>query len=157
MSFESSRTTGNGWPQDSNAGNKDDQNAQSRVDALKGDVGNAIERGRSGIAESAHAAGDSLTTEVAKLRTDMAAIQQTLSKFASRAGGEAVKAAQDVGSAVASQIGDVAGEMVSATKEQAKTFASELENMARRNPLGTIGATLLVGVIIGMITRGSKA
>jgi hypothetical protein len=35
-----------------------------------------------------------------------------------------------------------------------KTFASEVETMTRRNPLGAIGATLLVGVIIGMMSRG---
>ena len=38
--------------------------------------------------------------------------------------------------------------------QQVKTFASEMENMARKNPLGTIGATLLVGVVIGMMSRG---
>jgi hypothetical protein len=36
----------------------------------------------------------------------------------------------------------------------AKTLASELEGMARRNPLGTIAGALLVGVIIGMMSRG---
>jgi ElaB/YqjD/DUF883 family membrane-anchored ribosome-binding protein len=57
---------------------------------------------------------------------------------------------QDVGSAVASQVGDAA----STAKEQIKTVASEIETMTRRNPLGAIGATLLVGVIIGMMSRG---
>jgi ElaB/YqjD/DUF883 family membrane-anchored ribosome-binding protein len=156
MSSESSNTPGTGWPQSGGA-SKVNQAPQSRTDALKTDVGNALERGRSGIADSAQAAGDSLSSDVAKLRADIAAIQQTMSKFASQAGGEAVKTAQSVGSAVASQIGDVATEMASATKEQAKTFASELENMARKNPLGTIGATLLVGVIIGMMSRGGRA
>jgi hypothetical protein len=33
-------------------------------------------------------------------------------------------------------------------------LVSELEGMARRNPLGTIAGALLVGVIIGMISRG---
>ena len=32
-----------------------------------------------------------------------------------------------------------------------------MENMARKNPLGTIGATLLVGVVIGMMSRGGRA
>jgi ElaB/YqjD/DUF883 family membrane-anchored ribosome-binding protein len=38
--------------------------------------------------------------------------------------------------------------------EQAKTFAAELEGMARRNPLGTIAGAVLVGVVIGMMSRG---
>ena len=42
----------------------------------------------------------------------------------------------------------------SGAKEQAKTFASELENMGRRNPLGAMAAALMVGVLIGLIGRG---
>ena len=109
---------------------------------------------------SAHAAGDSLSQDVAKLREDMAAIQQTLTKFANEAGGEAIKTAQSVGSTVASHVSEAAGDVAAGAKdvaasaaEHAKTFASELEGMARRNPLGTIGATLLVGIVIGMMSR----
>jgi ElaB/YqjD/DUF883 family membrane-anchored ribosome-binding protein len=46
--------------------------------------------------------------------------------------------------------------MASSAKEQAKTLVSKVENMARRNPLGTIGATLLAGVVIGMMSRGGR-
>ena len=62
---------------------------------------------------------------------------------------------------VASQVGsttsgvtDAGSVLASAAKEHAKTLASELEGMARRNPLGTIAGALLVGVIIGMMSRG---
>jgi ElaB/YqjD/DUF883 family membrane-anchored ribosome-binding protein len=153
MSAESSSFPGNSRPQQNSLGAT---GTSGRVDALKDDVANALDRGRANIAASASAAGDSLTADVAKLREDMAAIQQTLSKLAASAGGEAVKTAQSVGSAVASQVGDVASEMASTAKEQAKTLLSEVESMARRNPLGTVGATLLVGVIIGMMSRGGR-
>jgi ElaB/YqjD/DUF883 family membrane-anchored ribosome-binding protein len=153
MSFENSSFSGNARPQQNSLGAT---GTSSRVDALKDNVADALDRGRSGIAASAGTAGDSLSTEVAKLREDMAAIQQTLSKFATSAGSEAFKTAQNVGSAVASQVGDVASEMASSAKEQAKTLVSEVENMARRNPLGTVGATLLVGIIIGMMSRGGR-
>ena len=59
-----------------------------------------------------------------------------------------------VSGAVASEVGEVASDFVEAGKEQVKTFASELEDMARRNPLGTLAGTLLVGVVIGLMTRG---
>ena len=66
-----------------------------------------------------------------------------------------------MGQTVASQVGTVAGgvagagsELASSAKEHAKTLASELEAMARRNPLGTIAGALLVGVIIGIMSRG---
>jgi hypothetical protein len=44
--------------------------------------------------------------------------------------------------------------MASTAKEQVKTFASELEAMARKNPLGTIAGTLVAGIVIGMMSRG---
>jgi ElaB/YqjD/DUF883 family membrane-anchored ribosome-binding protein len=150
-------STGNNWSPSGSAIGKTPQNVQGRVDALKDKVGDALDKGKSGITDSVHAAGDSLSTDVAKLRQDITAIQQTLSKFASEAGGEAFKTAQNVGSAVASQVGDAATEMASAAKAQAKSIASEVESMARNNPLGTIGVTLLLGVIIGMISRGGRA
>jgi len=154
MSFETTRTPGTARPQDT--ANNGNPTAQARVDTLKSDVGNALERGRSGIADSAQTAGTDLASDLGKLRADIASIQQTMANFVSQAGGEAARTAQSVGSTVASQIGGVASDMASATTAQAKTFASELENMARRNPLGTIGVTLLAGVIIGMISRGGK-
>jgi ElaB/YqjD/DUF883 family membrane-anchored ribosome-binding protein len=157
MSFEDSRTQNAARPQVGGTTSLASQAAQSRVDTLKSDVGNALERGRSGIADSAQAAGTDLASDVSKLRADIASIQQTMSTFLSQAGGEAARTAQTVGSAVASQIGGVASDMATATTAQVKTFASEMENMARKNPLGTIGVTLLAGIIIGMISRGGKS
>ena len=68
---------------------------------------------------------------------------------------------RNVSQTVASQIGsttsdmmDTGSDLASSAKERAKTFASELESMARRNPLGTIAGALLVGVVIGMMSRG---
>jgi hypothetical protein len=66
-----------------------------------------------------------------------------------------------VSQTVASQIGsttsgivDTGTDLASSAREHAKTFASELEGMARRNPLGTIAGALLVGMVIGMMSRG---
>ena len=75
--------------------------------------------------------------------------------------GETANAIRDIGESVAAQVGtaasglaDKSSELASSAKAQAKTFASELEAMARRNPLGTIAGALLVGVVIGMMSRG---
>jgi hypothetical protein len=43
----------------------------------------------------------------------------------------------------------------STATEQAKTFASELESIARRNPIGAIAGAVLVGVLIGVLGRRS--
>ena len=75
--------------------------------------------------------------------------------------GDAAKVIRDIGETVAAQVGTTAGgladkgsELAGSAKAQVKTFASELEAMARRNPLGTIAGALLVGVVIGMMSRG---
>ena len=67
-----------------------------------------------------------------------------------------MRTAQNIGSTVADQVTDYASNAASSVQAQAKTFASELETMARRNPLGTIGGTLIVGIVIGMLSRGGR-
>jgi ElaB/YqjD/DUF883 family membrane-anchored ribosome-binding protein len=138
--------------------------ARAQADQLKDRVGDALDRGRSGMADSTYAARESLTEDMDKLRSDMASIKDTLTRFMSEAGTEAGRTARNVGSAVASQVGTAASglaeagaEMASSAKEQAKTFASELENMARKNPLGALAGAVLVGVVIGMMSRGGRS
>lgn len=145
--------------------NPDSSNAASLhaspVDGLLKDaVGDALQRGKAGIAEFAAGVRDSLAVDLTKLRVDIAGMQETVSKFASQAGGEAARAARDVGQAVASQAGCAASEiadagvdMAATATRQGKTMASELENIVRRNPVGTVAGALLAGVLIGAFWR----
>jgi ElaB/YqjD/DUF883 family membrane-anchored ribosome-binding protein len=98
---------------------------------------------------------------LSELRQDMASLKNTLSRFASQAGDEAAKTVRGASETLASQVGsaasgvaDMGSDLASSAKEHAKTFASELEGMARRNPLGTIAGALVVGVVIGLMSRG---
>src|SRR5262245_18148633 len=98
---------------------------------------------------------------LSELRQDMASLKSTLSRFASQAGDEAAKSVRGASQTLASQVGsaasgvaDMSSDLASTAKEHAKTFASELEGMARRNPLGTIAGALVVGVVIGLMSRG---
>jgi hypothetical protein len=137
------------------------QTPQNSAEALKNDTGDAIERGRSNIADSAHAAGDNLAQDLARLRADMAKMQQTLSAFVSEIGSETARTMGGVSHSVVKEVGaaastlaDAGAELAGSAKDQAKTFASELEAAARKNPLGTLAAALLAGIVIGMMTRG---
>src|SRR5262245_14659087 len=120
-----------------------------------------ISRSTPGQVEPEHVAPDGLSAEMSNLRRDVTSRKDTFARLASKVGGEVAKTAggmsqpstPQVGSAT-SGVADAGSELASATKEHAKTFASELEGMARRNPLGTIAGALLVGVIIGMMSRG---
>jgi ElaB/YqjD/DUF883 family membrane-anchored ribosome-binding protein len=95
------------------------------------------------------------------LQRDVASLKDTIARLASQASGEAAKTVRSVSQSVASQVGsaasgvaDAGSDLASQATQHAKTFASELEGMARRNPLGTIAGALLVGVIVGMMSRG---
>jgi ElaB/YqjD/DUF883 family membrane-anchored ribosome-binding protein len=92
-------------------------------------------------------------------RTSMASRTRS-QNLISQVSSEAAKSAREVTSSVADQVGSVAtiyadkgAEMTSAASEQAKTVATELEGMARRNPLGTIAGAVLIGVFIGLLGR----
>jgi len=98
---------------------------------------------------------------LSELRQDMASLKSTLSRFASQAGDEAAKTVRGASQTLASQVGsaasgvaDMSSDLATTAKEHAKTFASELEGMAKRNPLGTIAGALVVGVVIGLMSRG---
>ena len=94
---------------------------------------------------------------LAELRREFASLKDHVARFAAQAGGEAAKSIRGVGQNVAEQVGgatDAGADLMSSATEQAKTFAAELEGMARRNPLGTIAGAVLVGVVIGMMSRG---
>ena len=104
---------------------------------------------------------DDLGETLSQLSRDVASLKNTFALLASQAGGEAAKTMRNMSDAVASHVGDAASGvadtgsgLATSAKQQAKTFASELEAMARRNPLGTIAGTLVVGVIVGMMSRG---
>jgi ElaB/YqjD/DUF883 family membrane-anchored ribosome-binding protein len=131
-----------------------------RATDLKDSVVDALHDGGAGLSDSAETARQNLAQDIERLRSDLASVSGTLSKFISESGGEAARTASKVGEAFAAQMGaaasDAAGagaDMASAASGQVKTFASELEAMARRQPLGSLVGALAVGVIIGMLSR----
>jgi len=87
---------------------------------------------------------------LAELRREFASLKDHVARFASQATGEVAKS---IGGAGSSATG-AGSDLVSNATEQAKTFAAELEGMARRNPLGTVAGAVLVGIVIGMMSRG---
>ncbi len=125
-------------------------------------ISDSVARGKEAIGAVADEAMSSAGSDLQSLRNDLNSLKDTVAKFASQAGSEAAKSAREVTSNVAGQVGgaasDLAGkgaEMASAATDQAKSFVSELENMARRNPLGAIAGAVVVGVLIGLMGRRS--
>jgi ElaB/YqjD/DUF883 family membrane-anchored ribosome-binding protein len=65
--------------------------------------------------------------------------------------------AVDRGQAAVSQAGAAANEMAETATHQMKTFASELQAMTQRNPLGTLAGAVMAGVLIGLFMRNRSA
>ena len=125
-------------------------------------VSDSVNRGKDAIAGAATDAANSAGSDLQAIRNDINNLKDTLSRFMSQAGNEAVKSARQVTSNIAGQVGDVASdlanrgsELASSAGDQAKTFAAELESMARRNPLGALAGAVAVGVLIGIMGRRS--
>jgi len=124
----------------------------SAADSLRDNIGDAVDRAKTDLSQSAEAARQAFGDDLSRLKADIMQLQKTVAAFASEAGGTTASTVKDVGQAV----GAAASEAATAATDQAKTFASELEGMARRNPLGTLAGTLLVGVVLGMMTRNKS-
>jgi ElaB/YqjD/DUF883 family membrane-anchored ribosome-binding protein len=121
----------------------------------------AARSGATGAAAPVDAARDSLSEDVNRLRADFVSLKDSFTRLLSQVGGEAAKSVRSARESVASQVGstasgiaDAGSELAASARAQDKTLASELEGMARRNPLGTLAGALVVGIIIGMMSRG---
>jgi ElaB/YqjD/DUF883 family membrane-anchored ribosome-binding protein len=113
----------------------------------------ALNRGKEGIGNAASSLASNASNDLDGLRKELNSLKETVTKFISQAGDVSSSVAAKVGSA-ASNVAESGGNLASTATEQAKSLASELEGMGRRNPLGAMAAALLVGVMIGVISRG---
>jgi len=125
-------------------------------------ISESVARGKEAIGATAAEAMNSAGSDLQSLRTDLNSLKDTLARFMAHAGSEAAKSAREVTSNVAGQVGGVAGdladkgvEMASTAADRAKSFGSELENMARRNPIGALAGAVVIGVLIGLMGRRS--
>jgi ElaB/YqjD/DUF883 family membrane-anchored ribosome-binding protein len=125
-------------------------------------VSDTLNRGKDAVAAAANDAVDSSGSDVQAIRNDLNNLKDTLSRFMSQASNEAVKTARQVTSNVVGQVSDVASDLAdrgsqyaSSASDQAKSFATELESMARRNPLGALAGAVAIGVLIGVMGRRS--
>jgi ElaB/YqjD/DUF883 family membrane-anchored ribosome-binding protein len=123
---------------------------------LAGSAASAVNRGKEAVGTAASEAMDAGKDELKSLQRDMSDLKDTVAKFIERAGNETAKSAREIAGqvgATASGLAEKGANAASAATDQAKTFATEFENMARRNPLGVFAGVLLAGVLIGMMGR----
>jgi len=82
---------------------------------------------------------DDFAANLEKLTEDVANLRDTVSELA-----------RTVASEVGSAAGGIGSEVASSARAQASSVINQLEDTARRNPLGTIAGALLVGMFIGL-------
>lgn len=125
-------------------------------------ISDTAARGRDAVGAAANEAANTAGTDLQSLQIDLNRLKDTVTQFMSEAADQATKSARDMSSNVADRVSDVAGEvaqrgsvMASTATNQAKSLASELEAMARRNPIGALAGAVMVGIMIGMLGRRS--
>ena len=105
----------------------------------------SLTRTKEAIGSAASEAVDSAGSDLDALVRDLNGLKDTLATFLSKAGNEAMRSARDVSSGLADQ----GASMAAAVAEGGKSLTAELESMVRRNPLTSIAAAFVVGIILG--------
>lgn len=122
-------------------------------------VGNAFTRGKENVSSAANSATSDAASQLEQLRADFNSLKEMVARLASQAGGEATRLrdmAHSGASQAAADVTKAGANLASSAADQAKTLASELEDVGRRNPLGAMAAALAVGLLVGMIGRGGR-
>jgi ElaB/YqjD/DUF883 family membrane-anchored ribosome-binding protein len=130
----------------------------SKGDNLRESVASSISRGKEAVSTAASDAMDTAGADLKALQSDLSDLKETVAKLISRASNETTKSAREIAGQVSTAASDIAekgGNVASAATDQVKTLVTELENIARRNPLGALAGAVVVGVLIGMMGRRS--
>ena len=111
-----------------------------QAEAAAGRIGDHVQRARENISDAAAAGRDDIAADLRRLSADVAHLRDTVAELAKTMAAEVGEAATDIGEDIAS-----------AAKDQAKTLLSEVEAVARRNPLGVLIGAFGIGLLIGMM------
>jgi ElaB/YqjD/DUF883 family membrane-anchored ribosome-binding protein len=129
---------------------------QARDNGLRESISSSVNRGKEAVSADASHAMETAGADLKSLQRDLSDLKETVAKLVSRATDDAAKSAREIAAQVGTAASDLAergANVASAATDQAKTLVTELENTARRNPLGALAGALVVGVLIGMIER----
>jgi ElaB/YqjD/DUF883 family membrane-anchored ribosome-binding protein len=130
----------------------------SKADSLQESIASSISRGKEAVSAAASDARNAAEADLKALQSDLRDLKETVAKLVSRAGDEATKSAREIAAQVstaASDLTEKGANVASVATDQAKTLVTELENIARRNPLGALAGAVVVGVLIGIVGRRS--
>jgi hypothetical protein len=111
-----------------------------QAEAAAGRIGDHVQRARENISDAAATGRDDIAADLRRLSADVAHLRDTVAELAKTMAAEVGEAATDIGEDIAS-----------AAKDQARTLLSDVEAVARRNPLGILIGAFGLGLLIGMM------
>jgi ElaB/YqjD/DUF883 family membrane-anchored ribosome-binding protein len=119
-------------------------------------VASSINHGKEAVTTAAQEAVDAGGAALKTLQRDLSDLKETVEKLISQASNETARSARGVAGQVRTAASDIAergAHVASTATDQAKTLVTELENIARRNPLGALAGGVFVGILIGIMGR----
>lgn len=143
---------------------KDDATPGERIgDIASAQAEKAVDEVKKGAEEIRAAAGDAaddVSDDLRQLREDIAKLSETVALIATSRGSaaasavsEGVRAVRDNVYATAADAGRAGADIAGSAKQHATSFACDVEDTVRRNPLGAVLTSLGVGILIGMMSR----
>jgi ElaB/YqjD/DUF883 family membrane-anchored ribosome-binding protein len=128
----------------------------SKADNLRESIASSTSRDAEAVSAAASDAKDTARADLTVLQRDLSELKAAVSKLVSRAGDGAAKSAREIAgqvSTAASDLADKGANVASVATDQAKTMVTDLENIARRSPLGALAGAVVIGALIGMMRR----
>jgi ElaB/YqjD/DUF883 family membrane-anchored ribosome-binding protein len=101
------------------------------------------------VGNAANDAVRAASSDVESLRRDLNGLKDTIAAIVSQTGSEAAKSARDMSAAIKEQGASIAF----GAAQRGKSLVGDVEDMARRNPLGTLAGALVVGMLIATLGR----
>ena len=134
--------------------------AGEELRSAAGKAGDDLRKGASEIGASVEAASGDIAADLRMLKEDIARLTETVAAIASNRGQQAASRVTDGLRGVTDGVTETASnayaagaEIASAAKAHATSFAGDVEDTVRRNPLGTVLAALGLGILVGMMSR----
>jgi ElaB/YqjD/DUF883 family membrane-anchored ribosome-binding protein len=117
-------------------------------------------RGKEAVTAAGKDTAERGQVDIAALREDLNDLKDMVMRTISSTASDVASSARDATANLAGRVNNAAGELaekgrdaVHATTDHAKNIVDELEGVARRNPIGTLAAAVVVGILIGMTGR----
>jgi ElaB/YqjD/DUF883 family membrane-anchored ribosome-binding protein len=111
--------------------------------------------------ESTRISSNSIHDDIQSLKSDLAALKESIASLTSTAATSTMGMASDAASKVSEKVSDAAtliaeksSDMASVASQGAKSLSVEVEDLTRRNPLAALASAVVVGLLIGMASRG---